>query len=249
MDELIQLIYQNIYQFVVMSSVTFDKWTVYVGMVGEAGRWWRGFWEERDVISVVGPNPTEKLLETFVDKLVECVVGGDLFLAGFSTERGAKIRLSFGTGSQRPVSMALEEIEAAEAAAHATNVFLEIALQAQSRKCRLHPSTFASTTSLPTREAANSAVGRSAASGPSDSSHAKKKPKSLEAEMPGLDMEETDKNERKGKKQRRHSPPIEQTQPSVRVGAPQGSSKVVPRSNPVKKARKIKAMDFESDDE
>lgn len=53
MDELIQLIYQNIYQFVVMSSVTFDKWTVYVGMVGEAGRWWRGFWEERDVISVV----------------------------------------------------------------------------------------------------------------------------------------------------------------------------------------------------
>ncbi|EKM80772.1 hypothetical protein AGABI1DRAFT_71284, partial [Agaricus bisporus var. burnettii JB137-S8] len=200
MDELIQLIYQNIYQFVVMSSVTFDKWTVYVGMVGEAGRWWRGFWEERDVISVVvsiqsccisslskaiqflaGPNPTEKLLETFVDKLVECVVGGDLFLAGFSTERGAKIRLSFGTGSQRPVSMALEEIEAAEAAAHATNVFLEIALQAQSRKCRLHPSTFASTTSLPTREAANSAVGRSAASGPSDSSHAKKKPKSLEA--------------------------------------------------------------------
>lgn len=40
-----------------------------------------------------------------------------------------------------------------------------------------------------------------------------------------------------------------ETQPSVRVGAPQGSSKVVPRSNPVKKARKIKAMDFESDDE
>jgi hypothetical protein len=53
MDELIQLIYQNIYQFVVMSSVTLDKWTVYVGMVGDAGRWWRGVWEEQDVIGVV----------------------------------------------------------------------------------------------------------------------------------------------------------------------------------------------------
>lgn len=53
LDELIQLIYQSIYQFVVMSSVTYDKWTVHVGMVGDAGRWWRGVWEEKDVVGVV----------------------------------------------------------------------------------------------------------------------------------------------------------------------------------------------------
>ncbi|XP_006460893.1 hypothetical protein AGABI2DRAFT_69774 [Agaricus bisporus var. bisporus H97] len=234
MDELIQLIYQNIYQFVVMSSVTFDKWTVYVGMVGEAGRWWRGFWEERDVISVV------------VNKLVECVVGGDLFLAGFSTERGAKIRLSFGTGSQRPVSMALEEIEAAEAAAHATNVFLEIALQAQSRKCRLHPSTFVSTTSLPTREAANS--GR-APSIQSRRIRMKEREKSSGVIHRQLNVSQLSSSNQVPRIINELIDCFVETQPSVRVGAPQGSSKVVPRSNPVKKARKIKAMDFESDDE
>jgi hypothetical protein len=53
LDELIQLIYQSIYQFVVMSSVTHDKWTVHVGMVGNTGRWWRGVWEEKDVVNIV----------------------------------------------------------------------------------------------------------------------------------------------------------------------------------------------------
>lgn len=53
LDELIQLIYQDIYQFVVMSTATYDKWTVHVGMVGDAGRWWRGVWEEKDVVGVV----------------------------------------------------------------------------------------------------------------------------------------------------------------------------------------------------
>lgn len=57
LDELIQLIYQGIYQFVVMSSVTHDKWTVHVGMVGDTGRWWRGIWEENDVIGAVVSVP------------------------------------------------------------------------------------------------------------------------------------------------------------------------------------------------
>jgi hypothetical protein len=42
---------------------------------------------------------------------------------------------------------------------------------------------------------------------------------------------------------------VETERSSVKVKVPQGSSKVVPRSNPIKKARRIKAMDFESDDE
>jgi hypothetical protein len=42
---------------------------------------------------------------------------------------------------------------------------------------------------------------------------------------------------------------IETDRSSVKVKVPQGSSKVVPRNNPIKKARKIKAIDFESDDE
>lgn len=57
LDELIQLIYQSIHQFVVMSSVTHDKWTVHVGMVGAAGRWWRGVWEEKNVVNVIVSLP------------------------------------------------------------------------------------------------------------------------------------------------------------------------------------------------
>lgn len=33
-------------------------------------------------------------METFVDKLVDLIVGGELYLAGFSTEKGAKIKVS-----------------------------------------------------------------------------------------------------------------------------------------------------------
>jgi len=53
LDEMIQLIYQGIHQFVVMSNTTHDEWAVHVGMVGVAGRWWRGVWKEKDVVSVV----------------------------------------------------------------------------------------------------------------------------------------------------------------------------------------------------
>jgi len=53
LDEMIQLIYQGIYQFIVMSSTTHDEWTVHVGMVGDTGRWWRGVWGEKDVSVVV----------------------------------------------------------------------------------------------------------------------------------------------------------------------------------------------------
>jgi len=53
LDEMIQLIYQGIHQFVVMSNTTHDEWTVHIGMVGVAGRWWRGVWREKDVSVVV----------------------------------------------------------------------------------------------------------------------------------------------------------------------------------------------------
>lgn len=49
LDELTQVIYQGIYKFVVLSTVSDDKWNIYVGLSGSEGRWWRGCWTEKDI--------------------------------------------------------------------------------------------------------------------------------------------------------------------------------------------------------
>ena len=53
LDELIQVIYQSIYKFVVLSSVTDDRWTVYMGLSDSEGRWWKGSWEDHDVHAIL----------------------------------------------------------------------------------------------------------------------------------------------------------------------------------------------------
>lgn len=53
LDELIQVIYQSIYKFVVLSSVTDDRWTVYMGLSDSEGRWWKGSWEDSDVHAIL----------------------------------------------------------------------------------------------------------------------------------------------------------------------------------------------------
>ncbi|KAL9711681.1 hypothetical protein Ac2012v2_004752 [Leucoagaricus gongylophorus] len=39
-------------------------------------------------------EPSEESLKTFVDHLVDSVIGGELYLTDFSTEKGAKIQAS-----------------------------------------------------------------------------------------------------------------------------------------------------------
>jgi len=51
LDELIQLIYQGDSQFVVVSKVTKDAWTVHVGLARD-GRWWQGRWTEDNVLAI-----------------------------------------------------------------------------------------------------------------------------------------------------------------------------------------------------
>ncbi len=52
LDELIQVIYQNIEKYVVLSNVSDDNWTIHVGQA-EQGRWWLGQWTEADVTKLV----------------------------------------------------------------------------------------------------------------------------------------------------------------------------------------------------
>lgn len=53
LDELVQIIYQSIYKFVVVSIVADDKWSVYVGLSDSNGRWWKGSWDEGDVKTIL----------------------------------------------------------------------------------------------------------------------------------------------------------------------------------------------------
>lgn len=52
LDELIQVIYQGVHRFVVLSTVT-DQWTIHLGLSGPEGRWWRGTWAKTDILEIV----------------------------------------------------------------------------------------------------------------------------------------------------------------------------------------------------
>lgn len=53
LDELIQVVYQGFERFIVLSAVNESSWTVYVGLKGPEGRWWRGSWSARDITQFV----------------------------------------------------------------------------------------------------------------------------------------------------------------------------------------------------
>lgn len=53
LDELIQVIYQGFERFIILSGVNESAWTVYVGLKGPEGRWWRGSWSARDITQFV----------------------------------------------------------------------------------------------------------------------------------------------------------------------------------------------------
>lgn len=51
LDERIQLHYQGSSRFVILSKVTDDAWIVHLGLARE-GRWWKGSWEEGDILEI-----------------------------------------------------------------------------------------------------------------------------------------------------------------------------------------------------
>jgi len=145
LDELTQVIYQSVHRFVILSSVTDDEWSVHVGLADSDGRWWRGSWSEDDVKRTLGPKASEKMIEAFAEKLKEAIVRGELYIGNWRPEGGTDINLTFDPGSKDAVQLPLHKVCPTEAAAYAANVFLEIALQAQTRGCRLHPSSYPTT--------------------------------------------------------------------------------------------------------
>lgn len=262
LDELIQVIYQSVNRFVVLSTVSDDKWNIHLGLSGPEGRWWHGSWTAADVVKVVGSKASDHLIESFAEKLAEAFVGGELIVGNWSPDEGAEIRLTLGPTSKTPMHVPLVEMTQADAASHATNVFLEIALQAQSRKCKLHaPSVayppLAPSSLLLSADTTVKAQVDSAASAlkskdtPAKTSHKSKesvasaKPSKLQVanEEAQEEIKSLKAELDKQKNLKRMVSPPEKTAPTARH--PKGAS----LANPNKKARKYQAIEFESDEE
>ncbi|KAF5345324.1 hypothetical protein D9758_008483 [Tetrapyrgos nigripes] len=243
LDELIQIIYQSVHRFVLLSNVTEEEWTVHLGLSGSEGRWWRGVWKDKDVFETIGSisKATGKLLEGFAQKLADCVVNGDIFISDWSSAPGAQIKVKRPVPrckpDKKPVHIPLTEISAAEAASFSTRMFLDIAIQAKSRKNQLHggaelpalavSSTFSTTDFDIGKPSASSSV-KDALSA-SDEAPERKSPAKKREEKAG-----------KSTKRKESEPP----QPKL-ARTLKGASLV----NPNKKARKFKAQEFESDGE
>lgn len=250
LDELIQVIYQGSAKFVLLSRVDYTSWTVHLGLSGSEGRWWRGQWTDEDVKAVTGPKPTEDMLEAFGERLANTIVTTDLMIGDWKTEKRTKINLTLGLSSKKPIIIDLTELSPSDAAAFATKEFLSIALEAQSRKCRLNPPTFGMpqppepsyTTKVSTLNRDNEGI----------KATAERSVNPVPASV--IEFPETHHESQKAKKnsdQTLHEPVGSEPKPvSTRPGRKSGPQ---PRTRgpgiPSKRARKVKAMEFGSDDE
>lgn len=52
LDELIQVIYQGADRFVALSEITESAWSIYLGLKGPEGRWWRGSWSAQHIVKI-----------------------------------------------------------------------------------------------------------------------------------------------------------------------------------------------------
>ncbi|KAG6813774.1 hypothetical protein H0H92_007726 [Tricholoma furcatifolium] len=264
LDELTQVIYQGAYRFVVLSAVS-DQWTIYLGLSGPEGRWWRGSWNETKVLEIAGSKSSDKILEAFAEKLAETFIQGELHVGDWTSEKGAEIKLTLGPSSKKPLHVSLAEITSAEAASHATDVFLDIALQAQSRKCRLHPDEFSSTYVSSARTDRDRPTTTKSTTGnvtASDSSRtgassrqvvplpqraaqsddvkaaAASKPDNAQSEIKALKAELA-----------KHQQRAPSTDPKPKSAPPAKTIKGASLANPNKKARKYQAIEFGSDED
>ncbi|KAJ6497807.1 hypothetical protein C8R45DRAFT_984302 [Mycena sanguinolenta] len=254
LDELIQVIYQGMDKFVILSDVA-DKWNIHLGQTGPEGRWWSGSWSAADVRAIVGKSASETLVESFAGKLAESIVDGELSV----TVEGERYKLTLGPASKKPMHVELKEMTSTEAAAYAADVFGMIALNAQARKSRLNPSAIDFTSvSVPSRppptaSSSNSKPATGNAKAPTDNDSEKKPAGKTEKNATGSsDKKAQDEIKalkaelEKQQQKKRHASPEEIPKAAA---VPPRPLKGASLANPNKKARKYQALEFESDDE
>jgi len=251
LDELIQVIYEGIERFVLLSKVDYESWTMYLGLQGPEGRWWRGCWLEKDILHLTGSKASEMILEGFADKLADIIVKGQASIGDWSSSAGAKINLTLGSSDRTPIYIPLTELSPQEAASHATKVFWDIAQEAQSRKCRLNgpSSSYVSPPIQPSYVHQDAESKKPAkASGPS---HTKAARQPVASATPTLSDQKEDQIKvlqaqlAEAKKRTATQAVSSSSKPSPPPPKLKGAS----LANPNKKARKYEAVEFESDDE
>ncbi|KAJ6602209.1 hypothetical protein B0H10DRAFT_2081338 [Mycena sp. CBHHK59/15] len=234
LDELVQVIYQGMNKFVVLSDVSDDNWTIHLA----------------DILAIVGSKSSDTLLEAFAQKLANSIVHGELHV-----EEGAQYKLTLGPTAKTPMHVTLEEMCAPEAAAYATDVFVGIALQAQSRQSRLNLSAVPLvTSSAPSRAPPSSKPTTSKATKAADASDMDDDVKPVvSTRSSGKNTDKKAQDEIKAlkaelvkQKQRRGSPEETTTKPAAVAPRPLKGASL---ANPNKKARKYQAIEFESDDD
>ncbi|KAI0769631.1 hypothetical protein BD413DRAFT_671700 [Trametes elegans] len=262
LDELIQVIYQGSSRFVIISSVDDDSWTVHVGLTGEEGRWWQGRWTEKDVRAVLGSNVAGSVLDSFVENMENRLLKEEVSIASWTPGTRAAIQLVFGEQANKPISVALQELASQQAAAYATKVFTEIALQAKPRKCRLYPSLSVSGTAIPAlavhtppqdvkKDTPRKDKGKERASDEKPVSQSRHKRKAEEAE------EEIQALRAELEKTKREQSALTTAPTKLQTKNKQAPSTTTTRTkangmslaNPSKRARKYQPIEFESDDE
>ncbi|KAI0645481.1 hypothetical protein C8Q79DRAFT_910074 [Trametes meyenii] len=265
LDELIQVIYQGSARFVIISSVDDTSWNIHAGHAGDEGRWWCGRWTDKDVRDAVGARVSGFLLDSFVEKLADTFVKGEISIGDWSSAAGAPIKLLLGSQAKTPITVPLAELPPREAAAYATKVFVEIALQAQSRKCSLHPTSYDSPAALqtlagyrthgrrspehlntqPYSPSKTKGKGRALETNPESHNRSKRKASPAEDDIQAL------KAELDNIKHQNHAI---MTTPGklLPVNKPKAAAsriKGMSLANPTKKARKYKPIEFASDDD
>jgi len=259
LDELIQLIYQGPNKFVLLSAVDSVHWTVHLGLTGLEGRWWKGTWSEKDIFKFLGNSSvSNKLVETFADRLADNIVRGELFIGNWSLEEDAEITLTLNPSAKSPVHISLNQLDPVEAAAYACTIFAEIAGQAQkTRRCHLYQSATQTPNSQPqspstTHQSAHHPIPSSSKLPPSTSKpkarkhihepsaherEADEKIKELQAELAHAQQEA---------KRKAADQPENYLASRAKGAAPaMKPAKGASLANPNKKARRYQAMEFE----
>jgi len=223
LNDIIQVIYHSTSCFVLISTVGRASWTVELGLVGEGGRWWRGSWSETDVYRLAGSNVSEKALEKFSTRLTNWIIAGELAIEDWSAEKGAEIKLNIDPAGTAPVVVPLVELSDGEGSVRAITILKRVALQAQTRQCRINGPVTLSAISEPSKP-------------PKPTSS--KQDKDLQKAQERIKRLETEVNQAKQAAVEKTT-----TSPSTVPRPPPGAS----RGNPTRQKRKIVEAEFESD--
>ncbi|KAF8583891.1 hypothetical protein K439DRAFT_1661017 [Ramaria rubella] len=229
LDALIQVIYNSTACFVLISNVEIASWVVELGLVGSGGRWWRGSWSEKDVLKFAGSKVSEEVVEAFASRLANLIIAGEVGVGGWGTEQGAELELQIDPTGKYPVAIDLVELPAADGSARAVTILKGIALQAQSRGCRIIGSTTDPVSPL--------AKPRTSKQKPDTS--IPKQDKELQKAQEHIRRLESEVIQVKEAAEKSNASP---SKPTARK-APPGAS----RANPTRQKRKIVEAEFESD--